>query len=179
MDGSPRPLIKLAGALRCLPRTGTFAAPCRLYLLPPIAPCTRFLQPLRGVVHWHPTLAHAACMCTSLHSPCSPPPPPDFGFSKDENVHSAPTSYVGTPQYLAPEVPSCLSYCRCCLPLLHLPTPAAAATAHVACDLFATQAAATASITSAACRSLLTVRGRHTTCKRQTSGPAEYPSLSC
>ena len=28
----------------------------------------------------------------------------DFGFSKDENYHSAPGSRVGTPAYLAPEV---------------------------------------------------------------------------
>ncbi len=28
----------------------------------------------------------------------------DFGFSKDANQHSAPTSRVGTPAYLAPEV---------------------------------------------------------------------------
>lgn len=28
----------------------------------------------------------------------------DFGFSKDSNYHSAPTSRVGTPAYLAPEV---------------------------------------------------------------------------
>ena len=28
----------------------------------------------------------------------------DFGFSKDENCHSAPGSCVGTPAYLAPEV---------------------------------------------------------------------------
>ncbi|KAL4423944.1 hypothetical protein ABPG75_001245 [Micractinium tetrahymenae] len=31
----------------------------------------------------------------------------DFGFSKDANAHSAPTSRVGTPAYLAPEVVSC------------------------------------------------------------------------
>ncbi|KAL4418722.1 hypothetical protein ABPG77_008593 [Micractinium sp. CCAP 211/92] len=30
----------------------------------------------------------------------------DFGFSKDSNAHSAPTSRVGTPAYLAPEVVS-------------------------------------------------------------------------
>ena len=28
----------------------------------------------------------------------------DYGFSKDENYHSAPGSRVGTPAYLAPEV---------------------------------------------------------------------------
>ena len=50
--------------------------------------------------------------CVRPHPSCVPPSSllpssfqlADFGFSKDHDMHSAPTSRVGTPAYLAPEV---------------------------------------------------------------------------
>jgi serine/threonine protein kinase len=49
---------------------------------------------------------HADSLCACCLSPASPLllQLADFGFSKDANQHSAPTSRVGTPAYLAPEV---------------------------------------------------------------------------
>ena len=50
---------------------------------------------------------HAFECCTHSNKACTPMwllQLADFGFSKDANQHSAPTSRVGTPAYLAPEV---------------------------------------------------------------------------
>ena len=77
---------------------------------------------LPGLMGRHPKrlllCAHHSCMCLpalrlpiprSLRSATDPVVPrvaqlADFGFSKDANQDSAPTSRVGTPAYLAPEV---------------------------------------------------------------------------
>lgn len=45
-----------------------------------------------------------SCQCAALPGVSAPLQLADFGFSKDANQHSAPTSRVGTPAYLAPEV---------------------------------------------------------------------------
>ena len=100
VDGSPRPLIKLAdfgfskvgrgGELQLAmgpgwPRkcaAGGRAAPAHA-----VAPPT---QPARP--SWH---ADSGCMAAPL---------PLVGLLQDANQHSAPTSRVGTPAYLAPEV---------------------------------------------------------------------------
>lgn len=81
LDGSPRPLIKVRQDEESRAGRATAAVSC---------------MPLWAVA------APAGSM--------RPRPRPsslqlaDFGFSKDANQHSAPTSRVGTPAYLAPEV---------------------------------------------------------------------------
>ncbi len=107
LDGSPRPLIKV----RRPPGHRQVASSRLVRASPSAARSAEKLQTCLGILGPLPTF-DTVCrpsMPAVLGLSCPPVSLAalqlaDFGFSKDANDQSAPTSRVGTPAYLAPEV---------------------------------------------------------------------------